>query len=456
MGAAALEIARADCRTRDLSPRHEREALARVTAALTVYRTYRAANDLHPQDSRVVTEAVQSARIGSPEIDAGAFDFLAELFTKQHLNDSEDDFIAQWQQLAPAVMAKGVEDTTFYCFDRLVSCNEVGGQASLIGVSAEKFHEFCHYMSDRWPNNLIATSTHDNKRSEDVRTRISLLSEIPDRWAEALHQWSQLTAPAWKNRTPDRHAEYLLYQTLIGAWPISEERCWQYMLKACREAKIRTSWHEPNMGYEVNIRGFVEGVYHTPEFIAGLEAFIAPLIVPGRINSLAQTLIKMMAPGVPDFYQGTELWDLSLVDPDNRRAVDFELRAELLWRCRSLSAQEAVADWDSGLPKLWLTMRVLALRRARATDFSHESKYHPLVAQGAHLGHMLAFRRGENLIGVVPRFSMTVNGDWGDTRLPLPRGVWRNCFTDAQLQAAVGPHELFGPFPVALLSREAA
>ena len=454
LGRSALEIARADWRTRDLSPRHLREALARITAAFAVYRTYRTADVLHQDDTRVVTEAVQSARIGSPEIEAGAYDFLSALLTNAHLKESEDDFVAQWQQLAPAVMAKGVEDTTFYCFDRLVSCNEVGGQASLIGISAEKFHEFCHYLSDRWPNNMLATSTHDNKRSEDVRTRISLLSEVPDRWAEALHSWSQLNAPAWNKRTPDRHAEYLLYQTLIGAWPITQERCWQYMLKACREAKIRTSWHEPNTGYEENIRGFVEGVFQSPEFIASLEAFIGPLTLPGRINSLAQTLIKMIAPGVPDFYQGTELWDLSLVDPDNRRPVDFELRAALLRRCRSLSASEAVADWDSGLPKLWLTMRVLALRRLRASDFSYQSKYQPLVAQGTHLGNLLAFRRGENLIAVVPRFNMTVNGDWSDTRLPLPRGAWKNCFTDAELEGSVRPEELFGVFPVALLSRE--
>ena len=453
---AALGIARSRSRTRDLSPRHLREALARVTVGLPVYRTYRTAETLHEEDRRVFTEAVQSARIGSPEIDAAAFDFLVELFTKPHLDEHEEDFIAQWQQLAPAVTAKGVEDTTFYCFDRLVSCNEVGSQASLIGISAEKFHEFCHYLSDRWPNSLLATSTHDNKRSEDVRTRISLLSEIPDRWSEALHLWSQLTAPAWKNRTPDRHAEYLLYQTLIGAWPITRERCWQYMLKACREAKIRTSWYEPNTGYEENIRGFVDGVFRTPAFISSLEAFIEPLILPGRVNSLGQTLIKMIAPGVPDFYQGTELWDLSLVDPDNRRAVDFELRSELIRRCRGLTAADVLADWDSGLPKMWMTRRVLALRRERAADFSTHSSYQPLVAQGAHLGNLLAFRRGENLIAVVPRFSMTLNGDWGDTRLPLPRGTWRNHFTEATLHDASAPAELFGSFPVALLIRAGA
>jgi (1->4)-alpha-D-glucan 1-alpha-D-glucosylmutase len=454
LAVAAIRSARAGWRTRDISPRHLREALARVTVALAVYRTYRTADTLHDDDKRVVTEAVQSARIGSPEIDALAFDFLLTLFTKPQLDEVEADFVAQWQQLAPAVMAKGVEDTTFYCFDRLVSCNEVGAQASLVGISADKFHEFCHYLSDRWPNNMLATSTHDNKRSEDVRTRISVLSEIPDRWSEALHLWSHLTAPAWKNRTPDRHAEYLLYQTLIGAWPITQERCWQYMLKACREAKIRTSWHEPNTGYEENIRGFVDGVFQTPEFISSLESFIEPLILPGRINSLSQTLIKMIVSGVPDFYQGTELWDLSLVDPDNRRPVDFDLRSRIIRRCKHLSAADAVRDWDSGLPKLWMISDVLALRRERPQEFSDQSKYQPLVAQGAHLGNLLAFRRGDNLIAVVPRFTMTVSGDWGDTRLPLPRGTWKNRFTDTVLQGVVSPGELFDAFPVALLIRE--
>ena len=452
--AAIIKSARADWRTRDISPRHLREALARVTVALGVYRTYRTADTVHDDDKRIVGEAVQNARIGSTDIDAVAFDFLLSLFTKAQLNELEADFVAQWQQLAPAVMAKGVEDTTFYSFDRLVSCNEVGAQASLVGISADRFHEFCHYLSERWPNNMLATSTHDNKRSEDVRTRISLLSEIPDRWSEALHTWSQLTAPAWKSRTPDRHAEYLLYQTLIGAWPIDQERTWAYMLKACREAKIRTSWHEPNTGYEENIRGFVDGVYQTPEFIASLEAFIQPLVLPGRINSLSQTLIKMMVSGVPDFYQGTELWDLSLVDPDNRRPVDFALRSEFVRRCKTLSAADVAREWDSGLPKIWLTARVLALRRERAADFSDRSKYQPLVAQGAHLGNVLAFRRGENLIAVVPRFTMSVNGNWGDTRLPLPRGNWRNCFTEDIVQDAVRPAELFDAFPVALLIRE--
>jgi (1->4)-alpha-D-glucan 1-alpha-D-glucosylmutase len=453
---AALDIARADWHTQDLSPRHLREALARLIVALPVYRTYRTLNTLHDEDRRVLTEALQSARIGAPETDPACFDFLGALFTKSRLNEAETDFVAQWQQLTPAVMAKGVEDTAFYCFDRLVSGNEVGSQASLIGISADKFHEFCHALSDRWPNNMLATSTHDNKRSEDVRTRISTLSEIPERWSEALHHWSALNAGAWKNHTPDRHAEYLLYQTLIGAWPIDGGRVWQYMLKACREAKINTSWHEPNNAYEAAIHEFVDGVLGSPEFISSLELFIDPLVLPGRINSLAQTLIKVVAPGVPDFYQGTELWDLSLVDPDNRRAVDFELRAKLLSGLGGLTAADVLTQWDCGLPKLWMTARLLAIRRERAPDFSDQSKYQPLVAQGAHLGRLLAFRRGDNLIAVVPRFTLTLGGEWGDTRLPLPGGAWRNGLTGAVLQREITPDALFAEFPVALLIREPA
>jgi len=454
LSAAALKLARAEAHTRDLSPRQLREALARLTVAMPIYRTYRTLNTLHDDDKRVLLEALQSARISAPEIDPAAFDFLAALLGKLRLNDAEAEFVAQWQQLTPAVMAKGVEDTMFYCFDRLVSCNEVGSQASLIGISANKFHEFCHSLSDRWPNNLLATSTHDNKRSEDVRTRISVLSEIPERWAEALHLWSKMNAAAWQNHAPDRHAEYLLYQTLIGAWPIDVERCWQYMLKACREAKINTSWHEPNQAYESSLRAFVEAIFQTPEFIAALERFVDPLILPGRINGLAQTLIKMVAPGVPDFYQGTELWDLSLVDPDNRRPVDFETRARLLRLARRSECADALAQWDSGLPKLWMAARLLAIRRQRPADFSDQSKYQPLVAQGAHLSRLLAFRRGENLIAVVPRFTLTLGGEWGDTRLPLPGGRWRNCFTEEVLHREVTPDALFKSFPVALLVRE--
>ena len=452
----AIGIARGAHATRDLSPRQIREALAQITAGLGIYRTYRTAGEIEESDAAVFAEAVRNARFARPDLDAATFDFLLALLSRVPLNEEEFAFLCEWQQLTPAVMAKGVEDTTFYCFDRLLSCNEVGAQASLIGISSDKFHEYCHYLSEHWPRNMLATSTHDNKRSEDVRTRISLLSEIPDRWAAALHQWSTLNEGAWNNRTPDRHAEYLLYQTLVGAWPIDVRRSWQYMLKACREAKLRTSWQEPNAGYEANIQGFVERVLDNVDFVLSLTEFVEPLVLPGRINSLAQTLLKLVAPGVPDFYQGTELWDLSLVDPDNRRPVDYGRRAQLLARCRALPAAEALADWDSGLPKLWLIDRVLTLRAARPEEFAEDSRYQPLAAQGAHLGNLLALRRGENLIAVVPRLTLSIQNRWEDTRLPLPGGTWHNVFTEEDLSVAATPEELFRRFPVALLLKHSA
>jgi len=450
---AAIRIARQSRQTRDLSPRQIRDALAQITAALGIYRTYRTAAEVSEADRGVIAEAVRNARFARTDIEGAIFEFLQGLLTKEPLDEEEFAFICEWQQLTPAVMAKGVEDTTFYCFDRLLSCNEVGAQASLLGISSDKFHEYCHYLSEHWPRNMLATSTHDNKRSEDVRTRISLLSEIPDRWAAALHQWSTMNEGAWNNRTPDRHAEYLLYQTLVGAWPINAARSWQYMLKACREAKMRTSWQEPNVGYEANIQGFVERALDNFDFIQSLIEFVEPLVLPGRINSLAQTLIKLVAPGVPDFYQGTELWDLSLVDPDNRRPVDYDERTRLLAQCRSLNAAEAIAQWDSGLPKLWLIDRVLSLRAARPEQFAEDSRYQPLAAQGANL---FAFRRGENLIAVVPRLTLSIANQWEDTRLPLPGGTWQNVFTLQELSSSVSAGELFSGFPVALLLKHTA
>jgi (1->4)-alpha-D-glucan 1-alpha-D-glucosylmutase len=454
LSAMAVNIARESYLTRDLSSQQIHDAVAQVTAALGVYRTYRTATTLSEADKAVIAEAVRSARFARPGIDASVFDFILAFLTREQLSDAQFAFVGPWQQLTPAVMAKGVEDTTFYCFDRLLSCNEVGAQASLIGISSDKFHEYCLYLSEHWPRNQLTTSTHDNKRSEDVRTRISLLSEIADRWAEALQQWSIMNEGAWNNRNKDRHAEYLLYQTLVGAWPIDAGRCWQYMLKACREAKLRTSWQEPNVGYEENIKGFVDRVLQNEEFLKSLVEFVEPLVLPGRINSLAQTLIKLVVPGVPDLYQGNELWDLSLVDPDNRRPVDYHQRMQLLTRCRSMSAAEATADWDSGLPKLWLIDRLLSLRVAQPEEFSEGSRYQPLVAQGPHLGNLFAFRRGDNLIAAVPRLMLSIANQWEETRLPLPSGTWENIFTLETVSASVSATQLFGSFPVALLRKK--
>jgi (1->4)-alpha-D-glucan 1-alpha-D-glucosylmutase len=198
----------------------------------------------------------------------------------------------------------------------------------------------------------------------------------------------------------------------------------------------------------------VERALDNAEFLRSLAEFVEPLVLPGRINSLAQTLIKLVAPGMPDFYQGSELWDLSLVDPDNRRPVDYAKRAELLARCRSMDAAQALADWDSGAPKLWLIDRVLSLRAARPEQFQEDSRYQPLAAQGAHLGNLFAFRRGENLIAVVPRLTLSIANQWEDTRLPLPGGAWRNVFTTEELSVSASPGDLFRQFPVALLLKQ--
>lgn len=451
----AVSLSHEGWRHRDLSRAQLREAIARVTTALPVYRTYRRADGpIDPVDERLLTDAIAAARMLAPAIAPAVFDFLAGVLLAPAPTAQEFAFIRRWQQLCPAVAAKGIEDTAFYVYDRLVSCNEVGSSASALGIASEKFHEFCHHLAAHWPRNLLATSTHDNKRSEDVRTRISVLTEVADRWGEALHQWAEMNAPAWRDRAPDRHAEYLLYQTLVGAWPLPEERCQAYMLKACREAKIRTSWHEPNSGYENALKEFIAGVYASDAFRRSLEQFVGPLVRAGRINSLAQTLVKLTAPGVPDFYQGTELWDLSLVDPDNRRPVDYGARGKLLERASGLGARAVMQEMDAGLPKLWLIARTLDLRRQDPSLFSGD--YQPLVAQGAKTSHLLAYRRGERMIVAVPRFPLALGGDWRDTHLRMGGDRWTNHFTGARLPEDVAAAELFGDFPVALLVREDA
>lgn len=449
----ALSVAGEEYGTRDLSRSQLRRAVALLIAVLPVYRTYLVPDraTISPADAKVIEDAIGSARGFAIGIEPQIFDFLQGLFGNRRRGPLEFDFIARFQQLAPAVMAKGAEDTTFYCYDRLVSCNEVGSQPSHLGISPTRFHQFCSHLHSHWPHNLLATSTHDNKRSEDVRARINVLTEIPERWAGALQRWSALNHPCWKGREPDRHAEYLLYQTLIGAWPISTERLSAYLLKACREAKIRTSWLEPNADYEAGLRDFTEGVMGSAEFQAELQTFVQPLIVPGRINGLAQTLIKLTAPGTADFYQGTELWDLSLVDPDNRRSVDFVLRRTLLAGVSHMDAAQALAEWDSGLPKLLLIHRALQVKRTHAASF--QGPYQPLSARGSRLGHMLSYSRGDDVIVVVPRFTLRLAGDWDDTVLGLPSGRWKDELGGGTFEGDVAAAVLLGAFPVALLTR---
>jgi malto-oligosyltrehalose synthase len=454
----AVNIAQLRWETHDLSRAQLRRAIALLIVTLPVYRTYLTPDSrpVSPEDDKVISDAVAAARAQAPRTGADAiepqvFDFLEALLTNELDGTMEAEFIARWQQLAPAVMAKGAEDTTFYCYDRLVSCNEVGSQPALLGIGPSQFHQFCAHLQKRWPKNLLPTSTHDTKRSEDVRARIDVLTEIPEKWSAAIHRWAEMNEPAWRGRNPDRHAEYLLYQTIIGAWPISTERAWAYLLKACREAKMHTTWHEPNAAYEDSLREFTETILASEEFRREVESFVAPLLLPGRINSLAQTLIKLTAPGTPDFYQGTEFWDLSLVDPDNRRPVDFKARRKALEQCASLSAADAIGDWDSGVAKLWLIHRTLQVRRSHEASF--DGIHQPISARGSRLSHLIGYQRGEDVFVAVPRFTLTLDGDWADTELTLPTGTWRNVFTETTLSGDITPDALFGRFPVALLTR---
>ena len=264
------------------------------------------------------------------------------------------------------------------------------------------------------------------------------------------------------DKLPDRNTEYLLYQTLVGAWPIEESRLLAYMEKAIREAKEHTFWTKPNKDYEKAIHNFIQSVMADKEFLADVESFVAPLILPGRVNGLAQTLIKLTAPGIPDIYQGSELWNMSLVDPDNRRDVDFAVRRDLLRQLKEMTPKQILDRMEEGLPKLWVTQQALHVRK-RCPDLfgiGPLGSYQPLYALGSKSDHLVAFLRAGtagsvvNVITAVPRFILKLQNDWGDTALELPSGTWRNIFTQEHLSGGkIMIKELLKNFPVALLER---
>jgi (1->4)-alpha-D-glucan 1-alpha-D-glucosylmutase len=344
-----------------------------------------------------------------------------------------------------------VEDTLFYNYNRLVALNEVGGDPGSFGASLEEFHSGNQRAVETAPVSLLATSTHDTKRSEDVRARISLLSEIPDQWEAAIKRWSAINERYRRDEMPDRNAEYLLYQVLVGAWPLSAERAAAYMEKASKEAKAHTSWIDPNPAYDDALRDFVCNAVADETFAVELESFVAPLVRPGRITSLAQTLIKLTSPGVPDIYQGNEVWDLSLVDPDNRRPVDFDARRALLERVRGAGSDDVMGLFDSGAPKLWLTHKALRLRREKPSTFDESASYEPVLAEGEHAGRVVAFVRGGNVLTVAPRLVMGLDKGWGTTSLPLPPGSWRDALSGDRFQHRAELGEVLKRFPVALL-----
>jgi (1->4)-alpha-D-glucan 1-alpha-D-glucosylmutase len=414
-------------------------------------------NEITEGDEKEIRNAVKIAKTHRTDVAADLFDFIGDVLTLGSRGEVETECLLRFQQFTSPVMAKGVEDTAFYCFNRMIGLNEVGGSPSRDGVSLDEFHAWCAKMQAEHPKTMNTLSTHDTKRSDDVRARLAVLTEIPGRWRAALQRWSRRNRQFKTGEFPDRNTEYLLYQTLVGAWPIDVGRVTAYMEKAVREAKQQTSWTQQNKEFEDALKMFIERILNSQEFIAEMESFVAQLLLPGRINSLAQTLIKCAAPGVPDTYQGGELWDLRLVDPDNRGPIDYAIREAMLAELdASLSVDEIMKMMDSGMPKLWVIYKALHLRRDHPEWFGESSAYTPLPVEGSKQAHLVAFSRGDSVAVLAPRWNLRLGSGFGATTVDLPAGRWANILSGEELTGGkIRAQNLFRQFPVSLLVRDA-
>lgn len=482
LATALHTIAQRDRRQRDNTLRALRDAIEAALAAFPVYRTYSADGQVGPDDRALIETAETGARRHDRNLSIEAIDFLAEvLLLDGDLDPSEHEqrlqFRRKFQQLSSPVMAKGFEDTTFYRYNRLLSLNEVGSDPSLFGAAPEEVQAWFTARAAAWPRAMSGSSTHDTKRSEDARARLHVLSEVFELWRTAVNEWAELNA-AYRTTingepVPDPNTEYLLYQALVASWPTADEtvddtyraRVAEYLTKAMREMKTYTSWTNTDERLEGAVQEFLTAIL-APErvagFIAAVGRFVASIEAAALRDSLGMVIIKGTAPGFPDFYQGTELWDRSLTDPDNRRPVDYDERERLL---HALPAA-APTDLASPATKLWVTRRLLALRAEHPALFKAGS-YAALDATGIHAANVFAFARqggDARLVVAVPRLTTQLVGldaapplgaTWGDTALALPAGgTWRNAFTGEMIAAQSGPlalAELFGTFPCAIL-----
>lgn len=452
------QVCAADPRFRDFTRWEMEETLAELIASLRVYRTYiRLGDPVREADVDELELATEAARRRRQDLDPELLEFLlAVLLQRVNIEPgAQAELIGRFQQTTGPVAAKGVEDTALYRYNRLVCLNEVGGDPARWGSDPGEFHAFCEEAAEQRPAAMLCTSTHDTKRSEDVRARLALLSEMAEDWEAAVRRWSALNERHRREGQPDRNTEYLYYQTLVGAHPLSPERAAAYMEKAAHEAKQHTSWIRPDPAYDAALRDFVLATLADAAFSADLAAFVDPLIEPGRVNSLSQKLICLTAPGVPDLYRGSELWDLSLVDPDNRRPVGLENFPALLERAEatppSLSWREQA---DSGLPKLVLVQRVLRARRRLPEAFGPGAGYRPLAAAGERAGHLVAFLRGERALTLAPRLVLGLRGGWGETTISLPSGSWRGVLGEGCWEGEASVAELLADFPVQLLLKD--
>lgn len=500
-----------DRRSRDFTLNSLTNAIREIIACFPVYRTYvtEGPEPLLDRDRAYIRLAVAKAKRRNPALSGLVFDFVRSLLLKEWDERTQQDrrgqlrFVMKFQQMTSPVTAKGIEDTAYYTYNRLVSLNEVGGDPQQFGVTLATFHKRMRERQAYWPSSLSATSTHDTKRSEDARARINVLSEIPREWNAHVTRWAKFNkkykADVEGQLVPDRNEEYLLYQTLVGIWPLTSlddaqyrsfcDRIQEYMSKALKEAKVHTSWVNQDLAYEGAVRQFVESILDRTKpnpFRDDFLPFQERIAHAGMWNSLSQVVLKITAPGIPDFYQGSELWDFSVVDPDNRRPVDYAIRASML-----ADLQRARAEWGpdprrlvhalldqrtDGKIKLYTTMTALNYRLANRALFQN-GEYIPLDCQGSKQDHVCAFARlhGEQAtVTVVPRLMASLTDDpkrppvgsdtWGDTWVIVPSwragSPYRNLFTGENMSSqTVGERqmlpvaELLREFPVALWER---
>ncbi|MEP6696718.1 MAG: malto-oligosyltrehalose synthase [Pseudonocardiales bacterium] len=409
------------------------DAVAEVMACFAVYRSY-----LPDSGQDQLAAAVQDAARRRPGLAAA----IEEVDVAARAGQGE--FAVRLQQTTGMVMAKGVEDTAFYRYHRLLALNEVGGDPGQFAVSVPEFHIACRARQHDRPHAMTTLSTHDTKRNEDVRARLLVLAELPDTWAAAVRDWS-VRRPA-----PDQQLGYLAWQTLVGAWPLGAGRASEYLHKAAREAEQFTSWADQDRGYEAALDDFVAGVYGDEALLGEIAGFVDLISAAGWSNSLSQKLMQLTMPGVPDIYQGSELWDLSLVDPDNRRPVDFALRRSLL---AELAADAAPPIDDVGRVKLHVVAQALRLRADCPAAFV--GSYEPVNAAGASAGHLLAFARGGEAITVATRLlaGLEQAGGWRDTIVSLPPGEWTDRLCGSVHSGDTAAGDVLARLPVALLVR---
>jgi len=499
LGHQLARLAQQDRYACNLSQEELRRGLIEVVACLPVYRTYTRTLKVSSLDRVHIERAIDEVQQQAPAVSARVLGFLKRVllldFPVSLAADQKQAwlrFVMRWQQFTGAIMAKGLEDTALYTCNPLLSLNEVGRDISPTDTSVEAFHHYNVVRQARWPYTLNATSTHDTKRGEDARARLNVLSEMPEAWEKCLTQWSRWNRTkkrkSGRQLVPDSNMEVHLYQTLIGAWPLSEgemsefkERLKRYMVKAAREAKEFSSWLSPDLAYEDALLTFVESILDSSRqnnFLSDLVQFQGQVAYYGAINSLSQVLLKIASPGIPDFYQGAELWNLSLVDPDNRRPVDFGTQTRLLDDLMRQEAEgrlsligELLTSWEDGRIKLYVTYKALSARRAHH-DLFMKGSYIPLQIRGRRQEHVCAFARhcGNTWAMVaVPRLLTRLvevdtlplgEGVWGEDTLLVPKSApkhWLHVFAGETLNVSpavtreIPLSSIFGRFPIALL-----